>query len=306
MRGTELAGQLQLVGAQVHRDDRIGASDRSRAHRRESYSSDPEHGHRLTRLHPRGVDHRPGAGKHRAADDRAQVGRLVGADRHQVLFRNQGVLAPGEHRPRDEAVPVRGPAGTVVLSERQRLAPHPGNDGVVPLPYPRHGGSGAQHHAGGLVAERGRPRPGIVQFVDLRVADAAGEQLQDRLVRTRIGKIELIDDERLAAGGLDGGARGHRHGVLVPHKRQTCRPSTPARATDTSGRSEGMVGCDHAAGCRGSLLVQVERGARVLAPRSLHRSYPSAWNAFAVAASACSMSASVCAIDRNMLCHGCR
>ena len=66
------------------------------------------------------------------------------------------------------------------------------------------------------MAERRRPRPRVVQFVHLRVAYPAGKQLQDRLIGARIGKLKLIDDERLAAGYLDGGVRGHRHGGLVP------------------------------------------------------------------------------------------
>jgi hypothetical protein len=46
------------------------------------------------------------------------------------------------------------------------------------------------------------------------MADAAGELLDDDVLRARVGQVDLFDDHRLAMLDVDGGAS--LHGELLP------------------------------------------------------------------------------------------
>ena len=61
-----------------------------------------------------------------------------------------------------------------------------------------------------MAEERWLGHGAVVHLVELRVADAAGDQLEHYLVGTRIGEIDLVDHQRLITGQENGGAGSHR------------------------------------------------------------------------------------------------
>ena len=110
----------------------------------------------------------------------------VGGHRHDVLLVGDGVVGPGERvlRLRHAAVIQRQ-----ARCDRQprgiRVANHPGDHHAVALAHVAHLGAGGEHDARRFVAEQLLLRPGPVHLVQLRVADAARELLDDDLVRPR-------------------------------------------------------------------------------------------------------------------------
>ena len=77
MRRAKLAGELQLVVRQVHRDYRVRPDDGGGANRRKAHSTDAEHRHRLSRADTRRIQDRTGPGQNSAADYAGDVRGVV-------------------------------------------------------------------------------------------------------------------------------------------------------------------------------------------------------------------------------------
>ncbi len=79
-----------------------------------------------------------------------------------------------------------------------------------------------RNDAGALVAQHPwQGRVSVVHLVELRVANAAREELDDDLVGLRVGDLQLIDYQSLFAGRLDRRYRFHgsSHWMIVRLKR---------------------------------------------------------------------------------------
>ena len=102
------------------------------------------------------------------------------------------------------------PDGTGDGPSCDRRPRHPRYYGVVPLAQVCHLAADAGDDASTLVPEdHGAGLLTVVHLVDLGVADAAGEELDRRLVRLRIGDLQLVDEERLIDADLDGCPASH-------------------------------------------------------------------------------------------------
>ena len=201
------ARHLELVRQHVDRDHRMGAGERGELHDRQADAAGAEHHHRLADLHVRVVADDAGRGGDRAAEQRRDLEIEIGGDHRHPVLRDDGVVVEGRH-----------PAGVEL-----RAAPAVGGgralDALARAPMQHHGvarldvgdaGSGLDHRAGGLVAEQVREELvgalGRLDLVDLRAADRRVQDLHQHLADVeRLGKFDLVDDQRLARLGEDGG-----------------------------------------------------------------------------------------------------
>src|SRR4051795_13419571 len=69
--------------------------------------------------------------------------------------------------------------------------------------------------------------------MQLRVADAAGEELDDDLFGIRVGQLYFIDNHGLAEFGLDGGARLHGWTLLLMLGQSTAAGASLATGADS-------------------------------------------------------------------------
>src|SRR5262245_37864865 len=221
----EAPGKGQLVVAQVHRDDGIRPHDAGRGDGAQAHPAGPEHGHRFVDADVQGVEDHPGPGEHRAAHDGRDVGGHFLVQWHHQSFREERVVGPGRgpHR--------HGPASPLRVHRRawrsalDGPAIDPGGDDVVAFPDVGDLTACGRHHPGGLMpqqrGEHGRSAAvrglgSSVHLVQLGVADAAGEKLDQDLVRLWVGKGYLVDDQRGVRFDDDGGRGARRHAVSSP------------------------------------------------------------------------------------------
>src|SRR5579875_2047013 len=106
----------------------------------------------------------------------------------------------------------------------QGMPRHPRYEDAITFANVRHLTAGSNDRARRLMPEqRGHRLARPVQLVQLRMADAGGEQPHEHLLRSRIAQLYLIDDERFAMFGEDRSPRTHRsslqRAVIVPASR---------------------------------------------------------------------------------------
>ena len=206
MGRAEGLGELELLLVEVDGDDRIGLEDRGGADRRQTDAADAEDRNGLAGPHLCGVQHGAGAGQHRAADDAADIARMLLRDRHDQFLRGLHVARPGIDRA------VRGlaleggachhPSGWPA----HRGARHPGDDALVADLDVGDVLADAGHDAGAFMAEQERAGDAvIVHLVQLRMAHAAGVKLDGDLIRTGIGQLQLFEQETSTDFGLHSG-----------------------------------------------------------------------------------------------------
>ena len=123
---------------------------------------------------------------------------VVLGDGYDVIALYEGVLGPGEHQPVDELLAVGRAAGHGCGAPANGRPRHPGDYGVVALAQVGHVAADSGDDAHALMPEdHGAVLPGVVHLVYLGVADAAGEELDRRLVRLRVRDFQLVDEEGL-------------------------------------------------------------------------------------------------------------
>src|SRR5262249_13172276 len=93
-----------------------------------------------------------------------------------------------------------------------------------------HPGASRHDDAGALVAEHDRRRAGRVHLVELRVADAAGEYLDDHLVGAGVGEREVREPQRPLLLRKDDDARVGRHCSILSAAGPGAGPGAPRRA----------------------------------------------------------------------------
>ena len=179
-------------------------------HGAQSDASNAEDGNRLGGPHAQGVHDDATAGQDGAADNGRNVrGHIVVQGDHQPLGENS-VFRPGGRAHVDRF--------TVPLSlypwpgrrSRHGSPVHPGGHYVVALPHVANVAPVGHHYPGGLMPQQDCRRLLIVgrawlrlamDLVELGMTNAAGKELYQDLVRFRVWKLDLIDDQR--AGGFD-------------------------------------------------------------------------------------------------------
>ena len=79
------------------------------------------------------------------------------------------------------------------------------SDDVVALPYVVGAPAGMRDDSYALIAEsQGTPETFLVKLVELRVANAAREHLDDHLAAPRVRDLDLVDDRWLVYRQLNG------------------------------------------------------------------------------------------------------
>ena len=208
--GPELLGELQFVVFQVHGDYRVGFQDGGHSDGRKAHASHTKHGHRVTGPHLGRVHHRTGPGENRTADNGANVDGVIFGDGYHQLAANQNILSPGVHAPMYRLFTV-GNSG--VLRRRPasyRRAGHPGDDGMVAFFQVRDVRTHVGDDACAFVSQDHRPRSvGVVHLVELGMADAAGKELDQYLVRSGVGYLQLVHNESLPIAYIDSSFRPH-------------------------------------------------------------------------------------------------
>ena len=86
VRGAEAVREFEFRLVEIDRDDRIRTGHPRADDGGETDAADAEDRDALAALHAGGVDHRAGAGHHRAADDRGDVARRARVGFDHVLF----------------------------------------------------------------------------------------------------------------------------------------------------------------------------------------------------------------------------
>ena len=203
-------GEVQLVVRDVDGDDRVRLEDRRHLDGRQAHAPGPEHGDRVGGADTGGVEHGARASEDGTPHDGGYVRGVVLRDRDDVVALDEGILRPGVDNPVDELLAVRSPTGSMCWAATDRRPGHPGDYRMVPLAKVRHFAAHAGDDAHTLVPEDRRAvLLGVVHLVDLGVADAAGEELDRRLVRLRVRDFQLVDDEGLIDADLDGCPASH-------------------------------------------------------------------------------------------------
>ena len=91
----ELARQSAFLGDGIDRDDTPGAGDLGGVDCGETDSAATDHRHAFTRADVGRMEHRPGAGRHRAAKDRGPVERHIAVDAHTGMLVDQHLFGIG-------------------------------------------------------------------------------------------------------------------------------------------------------------------------------------------------------------------
>ena len=153
------------------------------------------------------------ASHHGAADDGGDVGANVLGHGDDVLLVGDGVVGPGEDALGDGGGAILKLEGDGVGAAAEvGAAGHPGDHDAVAFLDVRDLAAGGDHGASRLVPEELGRGAGTVHLVKLRVADAAGELLDDDLVGPGVGEGDLVDAEGAGLGGADNNAGVGRHG----------------------------------------------------------------------------------------------
>ena len=206
--GAEAAGHRLLVGVGVDHDDAAGGGDAGGLDGRLADAAGADDRHRLARLDLGPVEHRPGAGDDRAADEAGSLERDLGVDddglglcdhdllgEHAGVGEAEGLLAAGREGPlvppeRVSAVgrlaPVAGVAAPAVAQRGQHdvVADLHLGDGVADL----------LDHTGALVAEDDgrREHDRAVDDRDVAVAQAGVVDAHPHLVGSRVAHVDVV------------------------------------------------------------------------------------------------------------------
>ena len=187
VRGADRPCELELLVVEVDRNDRVGGCEHGAHHDREANAAAADHDHRCAGGNGSGVEHGTDAGRDRAADQRAHLGRQRCGHRHGSSRRQNGAL--GERSNRE----VRPHALTAVTVEARRAVGHQAFVRAVPLAEPLP--ARCAHPAGAAWSEPAEHDP--VAACD--VADALADLLDDAAAfvpeheRRRLGP--LADDD---------------------------------------------------------------------------------------------------------------
>ena len=216
MRRAKHFGQLAFFRQRVDRDDLACTGDLGGIDRRQSHAAAADHCDGFARHDRTGVEDRPSAGGHRAADHCRAVERHVLVDRDAGMFVDQHLVGKGrqvEHLRHGFAAIAcdarrSGLRAAGIAAEAQS---HPAGhaefavtaeggqagDHVIARLHGLHFAADGAHHARRLVARDGRQRVriGAVDEVQVRVAQAAGLGVDQHLVRGGIGQLDLTDGE---------------------------------------------------------------------------------------------------------------
>ena len=209
--------EVELVVAEIDGDDAAGTGDLGAGEDVDANTADAEHRHGVALLDLRGAEDGTDAGDRRAAHDRGVLDRDVVGQRQHHLLVGKDVLGPGVD------------AGSFVIATAEAEASHgdlgilgrdvagdPGDHDAVALADVGDGAAGGDHHPGGFMAEEERTgERGVVHLVELGMADARREELDEHLFGARIGQLDLLDRELLSVLNIDGGAGLHAGSSFV-------------------------------------------------------------------------------------------
>ncbi|GBD28866.1 hypothetical protein HRbin31_00888 [bacterium HR31] len=242
MRRPHLPREGELLLPNVHRHDGESSRGPRPQDGTETYPAQPEHGHRASRLHPGGVEHRTDPREDRTAEQGRHFRRHVRFDPHEALLCGhrvpregghpqvvvQGLLTPVEvARPVQQTalhvgrVPPLAQGGTPYRAEPAPPAGgHEAEHHPVAFPDFGHPRAHGPHHARGLVAQdHGHdPGPGPVDHGQVGVAQPRGLDLHQDLAGPWILQLHLLQPQRLRLPVRPGTPHLVQHRCPCPHR----------------------------------------------------------------------------------------
>ena len=226
--GAQLGGGLELLAVDVQADDRRGARELRTGDRRAADAAQADHGDRFSALHFAGIHGSADTRHDAAAQQTRDLGRGVLGDLGALHLVHQGLFGEGanaEGRLELGAVGQghllrRVVSGETVLRDAlaagAALAAHraPVQDHVVTHRHVRHVLADGTDMPCGLMAQQEREIVGdtTVAVGEVGVADAAGVDIDDDVIRPRIGDDDVDELGRLLGGAGDDTLHSLGHG----------------------------------------------------------------------------------------------